>query len=150
MSLLAIKSRINFPMYREMFAMLNGIVVDPDNMRNQIKLMKEMGDRLAKGESFLVFIEGKYGDNGNSLQEFKTGVLHPAYQSHCPITPIVLYDSYKVFSVSSLKKIYPEVHYLKQITYEEYKDLSKKELADLIKMRMQEKIDELDTMKGRN
>ena len=150
MSLLAIKSRINFPMYREMFAMLNGIVVDPDKMRNQIKLMKEMGDRLAKGESFLVFIEGKYGDNGNSLQEFKTGVLHPAYQSHCPITPIVLYDSYKVFSVSSLKKIYPEVHYLKQITYEEYKDLSKKELADLIKMRMQEKIDELDTMKGRN
>ena len=150
MSLLAIKSRINFPMYREMFAMLNGIVVDPNNMRNQIKLMKEMGDRLAKGESFLVFIEGKYGDNGNSLQEFKTGVLHPAYQSHCPITPIVLYDSYKVFSVSSLKKIYPEVHYLKQITYEEYKDLSKKELADLIKMRMQEKIDELDTMKGRN
>ncbi len=150
MSLLAIKSRINFPMYREMFAMLNGIVVDPDNMRNQIKLMKEMGDRLAKGESFLVFIEGKYGDNGNSLQEFKTGVLHPAYQSHCPITPIVLYDSYKVFSVSSLKKIYPEVHYLKQITYEEYKDLSKKELADLIKMRMQEKTDELDTMKGRN
>ena len=62
----------------------------------------------------------------------------------------MLYDSYKVFSISSLKKIYPEVHYLKQITYDEYKDLSKKELADLIKTRMQEKIDELNKLKGRN
>lgn len=150
MSLLAIKSRINFPMYREMFTMLNGVVVDPDNMRNQVKLMKQMGDRLANDESFLVFIEGIYGDNENTLQEFKTGVLHPAYQSKCPITPIVLYDSYKVFSISSLRKIYPEVHYLKQITYDEYKDLSKKELADLIKTRMQEKIDELNKLKGRN
>lgn len=148
-SLLALQSRISFPIYKEFFALVNGIIVDTSNMRNQIKLMKEMGERLANGESFLVFIEGKYEDNENNLQEFKTGALHPAYQSKCLIVPIVLYDTYKVFSISSLKKIYPEVHFLKCIEYDEYKDLTKNELAQLIKDRMQEKIDELNNKKGR-
>lgn len=148
-SLLADKTRINFPIYRELFIMTEGIIVDYYDLRKQIQLMKEMGDRLTNGNSFLAFIEGKYGDNENTLQEFKTGVLRPAYQSKCKITPIVLYDTYKVYSVSSLKKIYPEVHILKPIYYDEYKDFDKKELSEIIKTKMQNKINEINkTKKG--
>lgn len=146
-SLLADKDRINFPIYREIFLMTNGIIVDYHDLRKQIMLMKEMGDRLSQGNSFLAFIEGKYGDNKNTLQEFKTGVLRPAYQSKCKIIPVVLYDTYKVYSISSLKKVYPEVHFLEPIYYEEYKNYDKKELSEIIKTKMQNKIDEINKTK---
>lgn len=146
-SLLADKNRINFPIYREIFLMTQGIIVDYYDLRKQIILMKEMGERLSQGNSFLAFIEGKYGDNKNNLQEFKTGVLRPAYQSKCKIIPVVLYDTYKVYSISSLKRIYPEVHFLEPIYYEEYKNYEKKELSEIIKTRMQNKIDEINKTK---
>ena len=76
-----------------------------------------------------------------------SGVLHPAYHSKCKITPIVLYDSYKVYSVSSLKRIEPEAHILKPITYDEYKDMPKNELSSLLKQRMQEKLDQISERK---
>lgn len=149
-SIIALKSRVDFPMYKELFTMLNGIEIDLNDMRKQLRVMNEMAERLKSGESFLGFIEGKYGDNGNTLQDFKTGILHPVYKSKADIVPILLYDSYKVFSISSLRKIYPEVHFLKKIEFEEYKNLNKQELAELIKQRMQDKINELNEKKGRN
>ena len=77
-----------------------------------------------------------------------TGVLQPAYKSGCKVTPIVLYDSWKVFSISSLRRIEPETHVLPPIEYDEYKDLSKAEFSDLLKTRMQAKIDEIDERKA--
>lgn len=148
-SFLADKSRVNFPFFYELCVMLDSEYVDRSNMRELVYTMKRMAERLKKGNSFIVFIEGKYGNNGNTLQEFQTGVLHPAYESKANITPVVLYDSYKVYSKSSLKKIYPEVHFLKPITYEEYKDLDKRELAEVLKSKMQEKLDEINLSKNR-
>ena len=116
-------------------------------LRKVTSVHKDVSERIKNGRSFIAFIEGKYGDNGNHLQEFYTGVLHPAYHSKCKITPIVLYDSYKVYSVSSLKRIEPEAHILKPITYDEYKDMPKNELSSLLKQRMQEKLDQISERK---
>ena len=147
-SLVADKSRINNPYYSTFFQLIEGVYVDRTNMRKQVTFIKEMGERLAEGRSFIAFIEGKHSDNQNELQEFQTGILRSAYQSHCAIQPIVLWDSWKVFSISSLKKIKPEVHILEPIYYDEYKDLNKNELADLIKSRMQAKLDEIRATKA--
>lgn len=147
-SFLADKSRVNFPFYKELCLMLNSEYIDRSNMREILTTMKRIGKRLENGDSFIVFIEGKYSDNENNLQEFQTGVLHPAYESKVKITPVVLYDTYKVYSKSSLKKIYPEIHFLDPILYSEYKDLNKKELADMLKERMQAKLDEIKKEKN--
>ena len=64
----------------------------------------------------------------------------------CPIVPVCLYDTWKVYGISSLKKIYPRYEILKPISYEEYSALSRYEAAQLIKSRIQEKIDELDNL----
>lgn len=148
-TIIADKSRIIHHYYIEMFQMLNGEFIDKTDMRTQVKIMLNVAERIKNGRSFIAFIEGKYGDNGNQLQEFYTGVLHPAYHSKCKITPIVLYDSYKVYSISSLKRIEPEAHILKPITYDEYKDMPKNELAALLKQRMQEKLNQIDERKLR-
>lgn len=42
-----------------------------------------------------------------------------------------------------LRKVTTQVHYLKPIPYEEYKDLRKNELCDLVKERIQNKLDEV-------
>ncbi len=146
-SFVAEKSRINYPFYKETFELLHGEWLDKNNIREQVKVINNIGQRLSNGTSFLVFIEGTYGNNGNNLQEFKKGTLHSAYQSHCLVTPIVLYDTYKVFSISSLKSISPEVHILKPIEYDTYKNLSKKEFADLLKEQMQDEINKINLQK---
>lgn len=142
------KDRVIHHFYTEMFEMLEGEFIIRNNLREQVAIMKNISKRLSEGTSFFAFIEGKYEDNGNNLQEFHTGVLHPAYASKCRIVPVVLYDSYKVYSVSSLRRIEPEAHILEAITYDEYKDINKNELADLLKTKMQTKLDEIKQTKN--
>lgn len=146
-TLIADRGRIIHPFYSDMFLMLKGAAIDRNNLRELIQIMNDVGERLKNGRSFIGFIEGKWGDNQNQLQEFHTGILRPAYASHVQIIPIVLYDTWKVFSIPSIKKIYPEAHILPAILYEEYKDLTKQQLADLIKQKMQSKLDNIREQK---
>lgn len=142
------KARVCHHVYIEFFEMLHGEYIIRNDMRQQVLIMKNISKRLSEGTSFFAFIEGKYEDNGNNLQDFYTGILHPAYSSKCRIVPVVLYDTYKVYSISTLKRIEPEIHILSEIKYEEYKDISKNELADLLKQRMQAKLDEIKESKN--
>jgi 1-acyl-sn-glycerol-3-phosphate acyltransferase len=61
-------------------------------------------------------------------------------KSHAPIVPIALIDSYKVFNSFHIGPITTYVHYLKPITYDEYKDMKTQDLAVLVKERIEEKI----------
>lgn len=146
-TLIADKGRINHAFYSDMFAMLHGAAIERAKLRELVQIMNDVGERLKNGRSFIGFIEGKWGDNENTLQEFYTGILRPAYQSKVQIVPIVLYDTWKVFGISSLKNVYPEVHILEPISYQEYENLTKQELANLIKELMQQKLDEIGERK---
>lgn len=147
-SFLALRSTMNAPMYYEFFKLLESVYIDEKDTRSYAYAINKMTEKLKEGRNFIVFAEGGYKDNRNELQEFKTGAFKSAYDAQITITPVVLYDSWKVYGVSSIKIIEPEVHFLKPLKYEEYKDMSRKELADLIKQRMQEKLDELNKIKG--
>lgn len=146
-TLIADKGRINHAFYSDMFAMLHGAAIERTKLRELVQIMNDVGERLKNGRSFIGFIEGKWGDNENTLQEFYTGILKPAYQSKVQIVPIVLYDTWKVFGISSLKNVYPEVHILEPISYQQYENLNKQELANLIKELMQQKLDEIGERK---
>ncbi|MDY2888214.1 MAG: 1-acyl-sn-glycerol-3-phosphate acyltransferase, partial [Candidatus Caccosoma sp.] len=107
-------------------------------------IFNDVANDIKNGKNYLIFPEGYYKDNKNTLQDFHSGCLNVVYQSKCPIVPICLYDTYKVYNVNSLKKVSCEVHYLKPIYYDEYCNLRKHELIKLVKSRIQEKIDELN------
>ena len=124
--------------------LIESIRIEKDNPRSAIQSIKELGERVEKGQNFAIFPEGIYYDNKNNLLEFHTGCMHFLKDAKCDIIPTCLYDTYKVYNVNSLKKVKCSVNYLKSIKYDEYKDLSLKEIADLIKNRIQEKIDELN------
>jgi len=59
----------------------------------------------------------------NILGTFKSGCFKIAQKSKVPIVPVTLVNSYKVFNSSCVGQITTQVHYLKPIRYEEYKNL---------------------------
>ena len=50
--------------------------------------------------------------------------------------PVALIDSYKPFELNSLKPVTTQVHFLEPIYYEEYKELTTKEIAELTKSKI--------------
>lgn len=142
-SVIVDKGMVKVPMYKYFTKTIDAKLIDKKDPKQALKEVDRMASDIKNGRSNILFPEGDWGDNKNSLQKFFTGGLSAAYKSKCDITPIVLYDTYKVYGVSSLKKVYPEIHILPKICYDEYKDLTKPELAELLKSIMQEKLNEL-------
>lgn len=59
------------------------------------------------------------------------------------MVPVVIYDSYKAMNSNTFEKVITQVHFLKAIFYEEYGSLTKQQLADLVKSRIADKLEEI-------
>lgn len=120
----------------EFIDVLDGIRIDRDDLREQLKSMRSLAERVKKGDKFILFPEGGYNRNGNNLQEFLPGAFKAALWSKVPIVPVAVVDSYKAFDFNSLKRVTARIYFLEPISYESYKDLSTKEIAALVKERI--------------
>lgn len=141
------KKVCNNPLLNNFLKLTDSKILDKENPKQGIRLFREIEQEVQMGNNFLIFAEGKYGDNHNNLQEFNTGCMRFLTKAKCPIIPVALFDTYKPFGVNSLKKVSCEVHYLDPIYYEEYQHLSKVEIAELIKSRIAAKLDEINQTK---
>ena len=119
-----------------------------DDPKKQIQILKEIGEEVKNGRKYLIFPEGGYEYNRNTLQKFNAGCFRCSFDSKTPIVPVVLLDSWKAMNSNSLMPCVTQIHYLKPIEYDEYKDLNKTKLSDLVKERIQEKLDELLKERG--
>lgn len=63
--------------------------------------------------------------------------------SRTPIVPVVLVDSYKVMNSSKRGSVTTQVHFLPPIPYEEYKECKTVEIAEMVRKRIQKKLDEV-------
>ena len=77
---------------------------------------------------------------GNQLLPFMGGPFKSAVRAKCPIVPCALIDSYKPFDEKSIAPVTVKLIYLQPICYEEYKQMKTPEIADLVKMRIEEAI----------
>ena len=123
--------------------MLQGKRLDKEDMRQALTIINEVAEEVKKGARYILFPEGKYEDNKNTLQEFKSGCFKIALKSKAPVVPVALIDSYKVFDSNHIGPVDTQVHFLEPIFYEEYKGMKTPQLADLVRSRIQEKIDEV-------
>lgn len=128
---------------KQVIDLVEGKRLDFDDPRQQLRVLNEIGHEVAAGRKYLIFPEGKWGDNKNKLQKFNSGCFRCSIASKTPIVPCVLVDSYKALNGNSLKKCTTQIHYLTPIPYEEYKDLKKTEISELVKTRIQTKLDEI-------
>lgn len=117
--------------------------LDFEDIRQQVAVMNAVTEEVKAGRRYLIFPEGGYKDNRNQLQEFKVGSFKCAERAKCPIVPVVVYDSYKPFSISSLRRVRTQVHFLKAIPYEEFAGRKSIEIRDLVVERLRDHIDKL-------
>ena len=75
------------------------------------------------------------------LPPFFNEMMSTAVKAQSPIVPIAFIDSYRVLDQKGSKPVSMQIHYLKPISYEDYKDLKTVELAALVKGRIQQVID---------
>lgn len=121
-----------------------------DDLRSQIKVYNEMTEEILNGKRFIIYPEAGYGDNRNNLQYFNTPCFMPVLKSKCPIIPFCLYDTWKIYHKDhqGFKMLDSEVHFLKPIYYEEYAGLNKKQLSELVRSRIEEKLNQLKLEKN--
>ena len=149
-SFLIDQTRSNVPIEKTVVDALGCVRMNKSDLVSVRQAMRDTVNVLEGGGNIAIFPEGQDGDNKNNLQEFKTGAICFVERSKRPMVPVCLYDTYKVYGINSLRKVSCQVHFLKPITYDEYKDLSKDELTALIKSRMADKLEELKSKETEN
>ena len=105
-------------------------------MRSQVKTISNVITQVKDGRRYIIFPEGGYSDNNNDVHDFLPGTFKCSVKSKTPIVPVALVDSYKVFGINSLRPVKTQVHFLEPIYYDEYKDLSTKEIANLVQTKI--------------
>ena len=136
------KSNVIFT--REMIDMIKGKRLDKTDVRQGFGIVNEIVEEVTEGRRYIVFPEGGYAKGKtNTLEEFKAGCFKMSVNSKTPIVPVVLVDSYLALNTSKLGSVTTQVHFLPPILYEEYQGMKTREIAELVKERIQNKLDEL-------
>lgn len=138
------KAKSNTILVREFIDLLEGKRLDKKNPRQALGIINEVSAEVKNGKKFILFPEGGYEfNNHNVLGDFKPGCFKIALKSQVPIVPVALVDSYRVFNGYWVGPVRTQVHYLEPIYYDEYKNMRTIEIADCVKNRIQEKLDEI-------
>ncbi len=97
--------------------------------------------KLKKGRNYLIFPEGTRSKNGNKIGTFKGGSFKAATKAKCPIVPVALINSFVPFDRNTIRPVTVQVHFLKPLEYEDYKEMKTTEIAALVEKQIQETID---------
>lgn len=134
------KNLENIPLLKQVIKALDGKTIDRDDPRQGMQIIKEMSAEILKGRNYVIFPEGTRSKKGNVPGEFKGGSFKSATKVKAPIVPVALIDSFIPFDIKDTKAVDVQIHYLKPLYYEEYKDLKTVEIAALVKSRIMDKI----------
>ena len=63
-------------------------------------------------------------------------------KAKCPILPVAFVDSFRVLDQKGSKHLAVQIHYLKPIPYEEFAGMKAAQVAELVKERIRQAIDE--------
>lgn len=129
--------RSHAPMLNQLIELTNSKRLNMNKPRESVNTFVQIGKEIQNGSRYLIFPEGEWrGKEVDEIKNFNTGCMSFLNDSKCPIVPISLVDTYKVYGKNSLKKVTCYVNFLEPITYEQYKDLTRKEIAFLVKQRI--------------
>jgi 1-acyl-sn-glycerol-3-phosphate acyltransferase len=135
------KELADVPMLKQIRECTYSFAMDREDVRQSLTVIKGVTEEVLKGRNYLIFPEGTRSKNGNVMGEFHGGSFRAAMKAKCPIVPLCFIDSFKVLDQKGSKPVAVQMHYLKPIPYEEYKDLKTVDVAELVKSRIQEVLD---------
>lgn len=120
------------------------------DLKQSLQIILDVADEVKVGKRYVIFPEGSYehDHSDNKLGEFKPGCFKAAIKAKVPIVPVALIDSYKPYEGNSFRKVITETHFLNPIPYDEYKGMNTREISDLVKLRIQEAIQNITASKN--
>lgn len=122
----------DIPFLKQVIACTNSFPMDREDVRQSMEVILAAAKEVANGRNYIIFPEGTRSKCGNEMREFHPGSFKIATKAKAPILPVALVDCYKVFDEKGCKPVSMQIHYLKPIPYEEYKDMKTTELAKLV------------------
>lgn len=135
------KELANIPFLREIITCTGSFAMDREDVRQSLGVIQSVIREVKAGRNYLIFPEGTRSKNGNVMGEFHGGSFRCALKAKCPIVPIAFVDSFKVLDQKGCKQVSVQIHYLKPIFYEEYKDLKTVDLAAMVQDRIRQTIE---------
>lgn len=126
-------ARSYIPLVKQFIDLVDGKRLKLDDIRQASGVIREVTKEVSEGRRYIIFPSGGYKHrNGNYVDPFKPGSFKSAMKAKAPIVPVALYDSWKVFDLWSLRKVRTKVFFLKPLTYEEYKNMTSKEICQIV------------------
>lgn len=120
--------------------------LDRSDIHQQVQIINEVATEIQTGRRYLLFPEGGYNHNYNTLGEFVPGSFKIAKKAKCPIIPVVLYDSFKPFEGKSLKKVITQLAFLDPIPYEMFEKMQTSEIRDMVVEKIQQQLDTMESL----
>lgn len=139
-------AKSNGILVKQFIDLVKGKRMKKDNLKQSVMIIKELAEDTKRGRKFIIFPEGGYYRNHNTVGIFKPGSFKSAVKARVPIVPVALIDSYKAFEEWSLMPVETQVHFLKAICYEEYQGMTTAEIADMVRDKIVGKISEVLSM----
>lgn len=125
---------------KQVFACMKVYTLNREDVRQAMKVITDVSKEVMNGRNYIIFAEGTRSKNGNVVQEFKGGSFKAATRARCPIVPVALIDAFKPFDTNTISPVKVQVHFLKPLYYDDYKNMKTKEIAALVKERIQNRI----------
>jgi 1-acyl-sn-glycerol-3-phosphate acyltransferase len=136
------KELVGIPFIQDIAEGTDSFPMDRDDVRQSLTVIQKVTEELKKGRNYLIFPEGTRSKRGNIMGAFHAGSFRCATKARAPILPVAFVDCFKVLDQKGSKPVTVQMHYLKPIRFEEYRDLKTTELADLVKSRIAAVIEE--------
>jgi 1-acyl-sn-glycerol-3-phosphate acyltransferase len=134
----------HFPFIGRCVRMLEGVFLNRNDLRQEIRVMQQATDLLKRGYiSVVIFPEGTRNKNPlDPVMDFKPGSLKIAYRANVPIIPLALYGTFRPLKAYLHLKKYPvSMHFFDVINPDEYQSIQTTELAPRLRDLIQKEID---------
>jgi len=130
----------DIPFIKQVLSCTKSFPMDRADVRQSLTVIQNVTEEVKNGRNYIIFPEGTRSKNGNQMGEFHGGSFRCAIKAKCPIVPVVLIDSYKVFDQKGSAPLSVQLHYLPPIPYEEFAGLKATEVAAMVKERITQTI----------
>lgn len=120
---------------------VNAFYIDREDIKQGMKVIINVINEVKKGRNYVIFAEGTRSKKGNNTLEFKGGSFKAATKAKSPIVPVALVNSFVPFDSKTIKQVTVQVHYLKPLVFEDYKDMKTTEIADYVRKEIQKVLD---------
>lgn len=130
------EKRSRLPIVNPFMTLIKGSRLKKEDARSQVMTIRKIVEEVKEGRKYIIFPEGGYEKNQNRVYDFHPGSFKCSVRARCPIVPVAIIDSYKVFETNWFTPVRTKVYFLKPIAYEQYKDFTTEEIAEIVRARI--------------